>query len=106
MITEFVTFNIPKNMSRQQVLEDGKTTIERWQGFPGLIRKVYIHKDEETVMGIYLWESIEDAKKGHDEAWLNKAEAKWGNRPQIEYLDTVMVLDNRHDEILEFPHQN
>ena len=40
---------------------------------------------------------------GHDEAWLQQAEEIWGNRPQIEYLDTLMILDNRHDEILEFP---
>lgn len=103
MITEIVSFNIPKTTSRDQVLEDAKTTIDRWKGFPGLVRKTFVRKDADAVMGIYLWESLEAAKAGHDESWLKKAEMKWGNRPQISYYDTVMVLDNRHDEILEYP---
>ncbi len=103
MITEIVSFKVPSGTSRDQVLEDAKTTIDRWSGFPGLVRKTFVRQDEETTMGIYLWESLEAAKNGHDDAWLQKAEAKWGNRPQISYYDTVMVLDNRHGEILEYP---
>ncbi len=103
MITEIVSFKIPKGTSRDQVLEDAKTTIERWWKYPGLVRKNYVMQDAETVLGIYLWESPEAAKKGHDEAWLKKAEAKWGNRPQTQFYDTVMVLDNRHEEVLEYP---
>jgi len=103
MITEIVSFNIPKTTSRDQVLEDARTTIDRWKGFSGLVRKTFVRKGADAVMGIYLWESLEAAKAGHDESWLKKAEMKWGNRPQISYYDTVMVLDNRHDEILEYP---
>ena len=103
MITEIVSFKIPNGTPRDRVLEDVKTTIDRWWKFPGLVRKNYIRQDAETVMGIYFWESLEAAQKGHDAAWLQKAEDKWGNRPQISYYDTVMVLDNRHKEILEYP---
>lgn len=102
MITEIVSFNIPKGTSRAQVLKDAKTTIDRWRGFPGLVRKYYVMQDAETAMGIYLWESLEAAKTGHDSIWLDKAEARWGNRPKISYYDTVMELDNRHDEIIEY----
>lgn len=103
MITEIVSFKIPQGMSRAQVLKDAKTTIERWWKFPGLVRKVYLLDGDDGVMGIYLWENLGAAKKGHDAAWLDRAETKWGNRPQIRYFDTTMVLDNRHGEILEFP---
>ncbi len=70
MITEIVSFEVPEGTSRNQVLEDAKTTIDRWSGFPGLVRKTFVRQDARTTMGIYLWESLETAKKGHDEAWL------------------------------------
>jgi len=106
MITEIVSFNIPADMSRDQVLQDAKGTVERWWKFPGLVRKVYLRDGNDKAMGIYLWESLEAAKKGHDAVWLDRAEAKWGNRPQITYYDTTMVLDNLHEEVLEYPGQS
>ncbi len=102
MISEIVSFKIPAGMSREDVLEDAKPTLERWTNFPGLIRKTYVRADDMTCMGIYLWESKKAAQKGHDEAWLDKAEAKWGNRPTITYFDAFMELDNRHGDVQEF----
>jgi len=102
MITEIVTFRLKPGMTRQEMLEDARTTVDRWSGYPGLVRKTYAMADDQTGMGIYLWESRQHAEAGHDEAWLTKAEARWGVRPEITYHDTVMVLDNRAGEVLEF----
>lgn len=103
MITEIVRFKIRPGMSRDEVLEDSRSTIPRWRANSDLIRKMYVMPDDETCMGIYLWKSKEAAQKGHDQAWMERAEKHWGNRPEITYLDTLMVLDNRHDEVLEYP---
>jgi len=90
-------------MSREDVLDDARGTVENWKKYPGLIRKMYVLPDSTTAMGIYLWKTLEDARAGHDADWLTKAEKRWGNRPEIEYLDTLMVLDNRHNEVIESP---
>ncbi|MCW9036209.1 MAG: hypothetical protein OQK35_02590 [Alphaproteobacteria bacterium] len=103
MISEIVSFKIPTGMSREEILEDAKTTIERWSNYPGLLRKTYVRADETTCMGIYLWESKDDAQNGHDEAWLARAEEKWGNKPTITYYDAFMELDNRLGQVYEFP---
>ncbi len=103
MIVETVTFKIRPGMTRDEVLESSRATIDRWQGFPGLERKIYAMVDDQTAMGIYLWQSREHAEVGHDEAWINNAEKFWGDRPRFAYFDTLMILDNRHDEILEYP---
>ena len=103
MIIETVTFPITPGMTRDDVLADARTTIPRWQGFPGLVRKTYVMVGADAAMGIYHWETLAHAEKGHDEEWMQKATVKWGVRPKLERYDTVMVLDNRHDEILEYP---
>jgi hypothetical protein len=103
VITEIVSFKIPADMSRDAVLEDARQTLDRWRGFPGLLRKTFLMADAGTCMGIYMWESKDHALAGHDAAWLQKAEEKWGNRPVITYCDTLMVLDNSRDEVTEFP---
>jgi len=103
MIVETVTFQILPGMSRDDVLADGRTTLERWTNFPGLVRKTFVMVDASTAMGVYLWESEVAADIGHDAAWLDRAEQHWGNRPRIVRYDALMELDNRHGEVLEFP---
>ncbi|MBZ0217251.1 MAG: hypothetical protein K8F25_11895, partial [Fimbriimonadaceae bacterium] len=94
---------IKPGMSRGDVLEQARGTLDRWRANPDLIQKSYVMPDEHSAMGIYLWKSKEAAQKGHDDAWMARAEDYWGNRPQITYFDTLMVLDNLHDDVLENP---
>ena len=103
MIVETVTFKVRPDMSYEDLMQSCRDTLDRWRGYPGLERKIYAMADAETAVGIYLWESREHAEKGHDDAWLDEAERLWGNRPQIAYLDAMMILDNRLDEVCEFP---
>lgn len=102
MILETITFQIRTGMSREDVVADARTTLERWSGFPGLEQKVFAMADETTAMGVYLWRSRADADNGHDAEWFDRAEAHWGNRPERKLCDVLMVLDNRHDDVREF----
>jgi heme-degrading monooxygenase HmoA len=103
MITEIVSFKIPAGMSRDAVLKDAKQTLDRWRGFPGLVRKTYLMADAETCVGIYMWETKDHARAGHDADWFEKAEERWGNRPTVTYCDTLMVLDNSLNQVVEYP---
>ena len=95
MITEIVSFKRHPGMDRDEMVRDAASTFERWTDFPGLVRKMFV-RDPETLdtKGIYLWKSLEDADRGHDAAWLDRAEKHWGNRPKLERFDCFLILEN------------
>jgi hypothetical protein len=46
MIVEFVQFKYPPGLTREQILDDARTTIPRWRGNTELISKHYIAGDD------------------------------------------------------------
>ncbi|MEZ5650909.1 MAG: hypothetical protein R3E87_10220 [Burkholderiaceae bacterium] len=101
MITEIVSFTTPVGMTREQMLDDAQGTVERWTDYPGLVRKMFVWDAERRRgMGIYLWQSREQAEIAHDDAWLDRAERHWGNRPDIERYDCFMILENPGGEVV------
>jgi hypothetical protein len=104
MITEIVSFNRYPEMDREEMVRDAAGTFERWTDFPGLVRKMFM-RDPDTLAtkGIYLWETLEDADRGHDADWLERAEAHWGNRPTLERYDCFLILENPDGKITEVP---
>jgi hypothetical protein len=65
MIVEYVLFKRPPGMTREQILEDSRTTIPRWRGNKELIRKHYIESDDGYGGAFYIWPSKEAAQRGH-----------------------------------------
>ena len=56
-------------MDRDEIVADAASTFEHWTDFPGLVRKMFVRDpDSLATKGIYLWVSLENAEKGHDEA--------------------------------------
>ena len=74
MIVEYVQFQYPPGMTREQILEDARTTIARWQANTELIRKHYIVNEDGT-----------------------------GATPTIRYFDLLMILDNDAGTVTEYP---
>lgn len=104
MITEIVSFTTPDGITREQMLADAESTIERWGDYPGLVRKMFVwDAGTRQGKGIYLWESAAHAARAHDDAWLARAEAHWGNRPVIERFDCFMILENPGGTVLQPP---
>jgi hypothetical protein len=66
MIVELVTFKSPDGWDRARVLEDAKHTIPKWSSNPDLLRKHFllgIREAEGTGAGVYVWPSVEAARK-------------------------------------------
>jgi hypothetical protein len=106
MIVELVTFKTPQGWDRAQVLEDAKHTIPKWSSNPDLLRKHFglgIGADEGTSAGIYVWPSVEAAKKGHDEVWRESVKKRTGGYPTIRYFDLFLLIDNEHKRVTEWP---
>ena len=105
MILELVTFNTPAGWDRAQVLEDAKHTIPKWVANRDLVRKHFalgVGADEGTSAGIYIWPSVEAARRAHNEEWREAVKTRAGGYPTIRYFDLFLLIDNEHGRITEW----
>lgn len=105
MIVEIVTFPTPVGWSREQVLEDARHVIPKWAANKDLVRKHFamgIGADADTSAGIYVWPSVEAARKAHDEAWAEAVRTRSGSYPTIRYFDLFLLIDNENNRVTEW----
>jgi hypothetical protein len=101
MITTITTFRLPKPITRDEARTIFLTTAPKYQGVPGLVRKVYyLSQDGNTAGGIYLWNSRAEADAVYTESWKAFTREKYGTDPSVIYLDSPVVVDNLTHEIL------
>ena len=99
MITEIVSFDRHPGMDRDEMVRDAAETCERWTDFPGLVRKMFM-RDPDTLAtkGIYRWETLEDADKGHDDAWLERSEEHTSELQSLAYLVCRLLLEKKKNK--------
>lgn len=101
MITAITTFRLPTPITRDEARKIFLSTAPKYQGVPGLIRKVYVLSEEgDTAGGIYLWKSRAEAEAMYTEGWKVFVREKYGTDPSVTYLDSPVVVDNLTHEIL------
>ena len=104
MILELVEFNSPKGWSREQVAKEARNVIPHWQANKQLLRKHFLLElNGKTGGGVYLWPTLEDAKKAHDETWRQSIIKRTGSAPTIRYFDLFLLIDNEKGTFTEFP---
>ena len=102
MITALLQTNLPNPVTEDEALEMFRRTAPNYQGKEGLIRKYYLlSEDRNFVGGIYLWQSREYAEKVYTEEWREYVKLTFGDYPSLTYFNTPLVVDNRHNEVLE-----
>jgi hypothetical protein len=95
MITEIVTFRLPKGMTRDDVVANFEKTAPNWRANPDLIRKNYLVDASQGVAGgVYLWKERAAAEKWHGEAFRAKVKEIYGSEPEIRFFETPIVVDN------------
>jgi hypothetical protein len=105
MILELVTFKTPAGWDRAQVLEDAKHTIPKWVSNGDLLRKHFVlgvGANEGTTAGIYIWPSVEAAKKAHNDERREAVKTRSGGYPTMQYFDLFLLIDNEHGRIIEW----
>ena len=101
MITTITTFQLPKSITLEEARTIFLSTAPKYQDVAGLIRKVYIYsEDDNTVGGIYLWNSRADAEAMYTESWKAFVKEKYGTDPSVTYLESPVVVDNVTHEII------
>ena len=100
MILAIVTFHLPQPVSLDEITKTFQSTAPRYQGVPGLLRKNYwLSEDGRRAGGIYVWETRADAERVYTADWKKLVESKYGNPPEIEYLHSPVMVDNRDGTI-------
>ena len=101
MITVITTFQLPKPVTRDEARKIFLSTAPKYQGVPGLVRKVYVLSQEgNTAGGIYLWNSRAEADAMYTESWRAFVREKYAADPSVTYLESPVVVDNLTHEIL------
>ena len=103
MIVEYVLFKRAPGMTREQILEDSRTTIPRWRANKELVRKHYIESEDGFGGAFYIWPSKAAAQRGHNEEWFANIKARTGATPTIRYFDLLMIVDNEVGSVTEYP---
>jgi hypothetical protein len=104
MIVELVEMTPSRKLSRQEHISAAQHVVEKWQANPDLVRKHFLlDLDGEGGAGLYIWPSLEAAKKAHDADWRQAIVDRTGKEPQIRYFDMFMLIDNENGTVDEFP---
>lgn len=102
MITEYVLFDLPENMTRGEVVASMRAVVPKWRSTPDLIRKTFIYDRESKQTGaFYLWKNKAAALQAHGEAWRRGVMETFGSVPVIRYFETPLVVDNALQETIE-----
>lgn len=102
MITEYVLFDLPAGISREQVVAGMYEIAPRWQKEPNLVRKTFLYDANANQAGaFYLWKDRASAEVAHDEAWRQRIRSTYGSEPRIRYFDTPLVVDNALGKLVE-----
>jgi hypothetical protein len=100
MIVTIVTFNLAKPTTVAEMTKTFQSTAPKYQGLAGLLRKNYfVSEDGKRAGGIYVWQSRADAERVYTAEWAKFVESKYGTPPQIEYLHSPVMVDNRDGTI-------
>lgn len=95
MITEVVIFNLPEALTREQVAIAFRKSVEIWRQNPDLLRKYYLYDPVKKLGGgVYLWKSLDDAKRWHGETYRQKIKDIFGSEPSFAYYETSIAIDN------------
>ena len=93
MIAKLVSFQLPADMSRDEVKAAAQEAAEVWVKHPKLIRKDFLLDENNMTYGYYLFSDRESAEEAHDESFLKQLKDRFGVEPQMQYFDYLMTAD-------------
>lgn len=100
MITAITEFKLPKGTNLAKATKAFKASVPRYAGFPGLIRKYYLYGADESVRGVYLWESRAAAEKLYTAEWKKSVKERFGSEATVSFFETPVVIDNLTKETI------
>ena len=95
MIIAIVNFKLPQPMTVAAAAAAFEQTAPKYLGKPGLVRKHYfVTEAGDRAGGIYLWKRKADAEACYSAEWRAMVTAKYGNPPEVVYVENPVIVDN------------
>lgn len=99
-VIAIVSFKLPQRQTLDQATATFQATAPKYLNMPGLLRKNYfLTEDGMRAGGIYLWESRQAAERVYTSEWKAFVRGKYGNDPEIVFVDTPVLVDNEQGRI-------
>lgn len=103
MISELVMFDLPKDLSRAEVVHGMREVAPGWRRNPDLIRKTFLYDAANSRTGaLYLWKNRAAAEAAHGPAWRQRVMDSYGSVPTLQYFETPLVVDNALGETIDY----
>jgi len=100
MVVAIVTFCLPARRSLEDMRLVFESTAPKYLNLAGLLRKNYfVSEDGLRAGGVYVWESKARAQEFYSAEWCEFVATKYGARPEIEYLESPVMVDNAAGKI-------
>ena len=102
MITEIVTFDLPKGISRADTMDKYRQTAPAWSRNADLVRKHSFFDEAQSLGGgVYIWKTMQAAEKWHGEEYIKRIKDLYGSDVTMTRFDTLLVVDNVTNEVSE-----
>lgn len=102
LITEIVQFDLPKGISREDVLAIYRQTAPVWSKNKDLVQKYYFFDEKESKGGgVYIWKTMDAARKWHGDEYKARIKELYGSEARMTYFDTLLVVDNVAEQLSE-----
>lgn len=99
MITAIVRYRLPASITRTDCIAHFHKIAPGFGEVKGLLRKHFIWNETGAAGGVYLWESIADAKAFYQGPWLDGIVSRYGMYPEIEYFETFAITEVTTGEV-------
>ena len=106
MITAITRFQLPPGVPTEVIKNGFREVAPKFKNPPGLLRKYFlISEDGKTGGGVYLWNSMEQARTFSEGVIRPMIREKFKLEASIEYYESPVVVDNLTSEIITDPEQ-
>ncbi len=103
MITEIVFFDLPENISREDLMMKYMSTAEAWSKNQDLIEKHYFYDSAgHRGGGVYIWKSKEAMFRWHGDEYKSRIKEIYGDEPRMSYFDSLVHVNNMLGKIEKF----
>jgi hypothetical protein len=101
MTTSITRFPLPPGVPAQVIKEGFLEVAPEFRHPPGLVRKYFlIAEDRKTGGGVYLWNSMREARDFSEGVLRPMIREKFRVEPSIEYFEAPVIVDNVTSEII------